>query len=322
MTQFKELAKDFVTSYFGVRETFFETAWKVVNKNYDKLATEAMHGAELSTLGSPLGIAGPERSEAVKAIVVFVGAERELQSGATGPELSAAVERLCKRYELNERVSDQILHRMEDLVKEMERLLQAAAETRKPGPSGTSAGAGAAGQTDYLVFLSHPSGVGVVRRDATEHDLQEKWLSEKLKRDIFVYSRTVYARFTQDDDGECAPELIEPDENVFKLLVIFLRQKDTPLPAYELYQRVWADSAHHDPRLSEPDATLMQRLKGAVSQLREVFEGVKGFRIPPARGRQRQSAGSYYLLEGDFTFCLIYPKHEDRKYLIDQGHSV
>jgi hypothetical protein len=106
----RELAKDFVIANFGVRESFFNTAWDVLSNRYGEIRSAAGQNP-LALLGQPLGIAGAEQSEAIKIIIIFVGADK-VATLQTTDELLATVRLLCEKYEASERNTREILSRL------------------------------------------------------------------------------------------------------------------------------------------------------------------------------------------------------------------
>src|ERR1044071_8714792 len=93
----KQLAQDFVISHFGVREDFFATAWDIVSANYDRIQSTAFSGSDFGLSGRPLGIAGVEQSEAIKVVIIFVGADRQVSLTSGAQEWVNLIQSLCEK---------------------------------------------------------------------------------------------------------------------------------------------------------------------------------------------------------------------------------
>ena len=285
MMDIKAIAKEFVTSFYQLPHSLAETAWDTVSQNYESMRPGG-RSAVGPRLGAPLGIAGPEDSDAVRAVIIFVGADRIIESGFSSAEVVAVFQKLCRHFEESERTTQEILAFVRQC---------AAADGIRRSVSSPS------GEPKYKVFLSHPSGVRSIEAEATEDELQERYLHQKLTVDIFVYGRTVFGRPARHAT-EQTDRAVDLDENVFRLLVLFLKYKDLRLPVAALYGRAWGIPAER--RFGSLDAGMMNNLKRGVSDLRRAFEDVENFRIPPAYGRGRYKT-VFYMLRGQFQFCLM-----------------
>ena len=175
----------------------------------------------------------------------------------------------------------------------------------------------------YKVILSSKNGVATeTPLEATAQEVQDKFLKEKIKRNIFIFNRSVFKRVRMLE-GDHEKKNVVPmnlDDNVFRLLILFLRYKDEPLSALALYHVAWKDSAEYDEKAAVIDAIMMGRLKQAVTQLRREFEDVNGFCIPPALGRGKRK--TEYLLQGHFSFCVIYDRNDEKKYTLPAEKAV
>ena len=66
----KDMAREFITSSYGVSGRFFDTAWDLVSSHYEELRPDELPEG-LPRSGTPLGIAGPEDSESVRAVIIL-----------------------------------------------------------------------------------------------------------------------------------------------------------------------------------------------------------------------------------------------------------
>lgn len=76
-----------------------------------------------------------------------------------------------------------------------------------------------------------------------------------------------------------------------------------------LYHKAWEKSREHD-RDAVP-ADIMNGLKTAIGKIRSIFEGVKNFHIPHARG-------GGYTCKGNFKFCIVLKKSSDQWYSLEK----
>jgi len=161
----------------------------------------------------------------------------------------------------------------------------------------------------YVVFLSQPSGVGVlVDKDTkTKDQIQKKYLNKKEGYDIFIYEQTAYRK--TKNQGKANMAIISLDRNILRLLVLFLIYKNSRITYEKLYGKAWSVKYRDADAAKKMDAVVMNNLKTAVTELRNEFECIKGFCIPHARD-------GGYICEGDFKFCLVLKNSTSRQYTL------
>lgn len=121
----RQIAKEFVISFFGIKEDFFNTAWDFINQNYDKMSSRTISRKDLRQLSRPLGIVGEEQQGALLAVLIFVDAVKQVRITGRTQDLIAAIQGASKKYEAQERMTEEILNRIkkfepEEMVKEPE----------------------------------------------------------------------------------------------------------------------------------------------------------------------------------------------------------
>lgn len=164
----------------------------------------------------------------------------------------------------------------------------------------------------YIAYLSNPP-IGTKRKIISENEFESDYLQQIDDYDVFVYHRSVIKKVKKRSFGgwEDRTPNIELDENTFRLLVLFLKYKDINLPYWEIYNKAWQGSAYHAADAESNHACMMNSLKNAVSKLRGIFEDVKEFKIPHARG-------GGYTCQGDFKFCVIQNESNDNLFTLDK----
>lgn len=164
-------------------------------------------------------------------------------------------------------------------------------------------------KAEYVIFLSRPSGIGVIRKPEKEKSIHKKYLEKKKNYDIFVYEQTVYRKVT--DKAKVNMVIMGLDRNIQNLLILFLKYKNTRIPYEKLYGKAWEESITRDDNAAlKMDAVVMNRLKTAITDLRNEFEYIRGFSIPHARAEG-------YICEGDFKFCVVLKKSTNDWYTLE-----
>jgi len=111
----RQIAKEFVISYFDVRENFFDTAWDFVNVNFDRISSVATSAKGMDTIGGPLAFGGREEQGAVKAILIFADGFREMPLKSDFSDLVDSVREACSKYKAEARLTDEILKKVTSL---------------------------------------------------------------------------------------------------------------------------------------------------------------------------------------------------------------
>lgn len=310
----KDIAQEFITSYFNVRGDFFDTAWDFVSANFDKISSLASSSEGIKSIGGPLAFGGHEEQGAVKAILIFADGFRELPLKSDLSDFVDSVRTACGKYHAEVRLTEEILKKVSSLENRIAKFM-------KPELPIRAVVSGKEEKAEYVIFLSHSSGVGAVRDEKTEKAIQKDYLNKKEGYDIFIYGRTVYKKIKikSGDRTEQNIVSVDLDENVFNLLLIFLIYKDKPIFALPLYHKACEGSREHKSEAISA-VQIMDDLKQAVSQLRLSFEDVEGFDIPRARGKRDRRGGTYFL-RGKFKFCAIVEKTLLNNYILPEGQQ-
>lgn len=161
---------------------------------------------------------------------------------------------------------------------------------------------------DFVVYLPTSTGIGTEISEISEHKIRKEYLQKKNDYSIFIYTRNVFIKA-----GKELKSLEQMDERIYKLLVIFLRQKDRLIPPIPLYRKAWADSHSRIPRI-EGENDVSPYLKSSISELRNLLESVPDFKITKPRFQG-------YTCKGKFRFCVIIPKAEEKKYILSEAEE-
>lgn len=160
----------------------------------------------------------------------------------------------------------------------------------------------------YAVYLSKEKGIGTSTIEATKNKVDKEYLSGKENYDIFIYTRSVYSKKRDVRTGKRAVSLVELDQRMYVLLVLFLKYKDSSLNVFALFKKAW----EHVPKNYDgrPDyKRTMEYLKSTISELKSKI-GVDALEIK----KPRNSEG--YICSGSFKFCVIIDKSQSDKYIL------
>lgn len=156
---------------------------------------------------------------------------------------------------------------------------------------------------DYVVYLSSSTDIWPeIILDISKKEIEKKYLPNKNNYSIFIYKGKVFVK-----SGK-ALKPIKISGIPYRLLIIFLRQKGQPLDSINLYNAAWAWQ-RRDIQVKKTDKAFSNCLKSQINKLKTLLNDVPDFRIPSER-----NCG--YACEGKFQFCVIVPKHENRKYIV------
>ena len=297
----REIAKEFIESYFAVPAGFFDTAWDFVNTNYEKLSSLAFSKGTKALEGA-MSFGGDEERGAVKAILIFADGFKEVDFEGDVSNIVSSVRNACSKYNAEARLTKEILEKVSSLENRIAKFM-------KPVEKGKSLPKGSA-EVDtkgYVIYLATSTGIGTEMSDISEKMIREDYLSKKNNYPIFIYTRNVFVKIGKELKS------IQMDERIYKLLVIFLRQKDLLIPPIPLYRKAWAGSFYEFPSIRD-ERDVSGPLKSAISELRAILKDVQNFEITKARFEG-------YICKGKFQFCVIILKTEEKKFILSDAQD-
>ena len=297
----KQLAKEFVLPYFSLRESFFNAAWDYVNSNFEKIssAVSSSDNAALAKVGGPLAFGGSEERGALKAILIFADGFKELPLEGDFSSLVGSIKSACSKYHAEEGLTKEILKKVSSLENRIEKFM-------KPQVKGKAVVHDEIEKEGYEIYLPSKRGIGTESLVATRGRVEKLYLANKEDYDIFVYTRSVYAKKRVERTRKYGLAFVELDQRMYILLVLFLKYKDSSLDIFALHKRAW----DHVPKDYEGrlDYTItMEHLKSAISELKAKVN-VDALEIK----KPRNSEG--YICIGNFKFCVIIDKSQSGKY--------
>ncbi len=298
MLDTREIAKDFVTSYYKVNQGFFDAAWDVVNANLPAISSSAGSAEKLKSFGGALAFGGEEEHGAVKAIIIFADGFKEMPLEGDFSSLVDSIKSACGKYHAEEGLTREILKKVNSLENRIEKFLKPQAKAKVAQDKNDVA--------DYEIYISKDRGIGAESLEASKNSVEKIYLKNKEDYDIFVYTRSVYSK--KKDFRVKKPSLvfIELDQRIYILLVLFLKYKDSSLDIFALHKKAWDHvSKDYDGR-PDYDKT-MKHLKSAISELKAKVN-IDALEIK----KPRNSDG--YICIGNFRFCVIIDKSQSGKY--------
>lgn len=159
----------------------------------------------------------------------------------------------------------------------------------------------------FVLYLPTSTGIGTEISAISEKKIRKEYLQKRNDYSILVYTRRVFVKIRK----ELKP--LPMDERIYRLLVIFLRQKDMVIPPIPLYRKAWADSPSKIVSITD-ERDVSPYLKTAISELRSILKNVPDFEITKARFQG-------YICSGKFQFCAIIPKAEEKKYVLSEAEE-
>lgn len=304
----KQLAKEFVLPYFNLRESLFNAAWDYVNANFEKVSDVLISDSGLTPekTGIPLSFGGEEQRGAVKAIIIFADGFKEMPLDGDFSSLVDSIKSACSKYHAEEGLTKEILKKVNSLENRIEKFLKPQAKNRAGIESKK------ADLEGYLIYLPTSSGIGSDIADISEKKIRDEYLQKKNNFEIFIYTRNIFVKSGKELKS------IQMDERIYRLLVIFLRQKDMLIPPIPLYRKAWAEAPLKITDITDED-DVSPYLKASISELRALLKYVSDFEVTKARFQG-------YICKGKFKFCVIILKSDDKKYTLSEaeeqeGHS-
>lgn len=300
MKELKEIAREFVTSYFNIRNDFFDTAWDFVNVNFDRISSVATSAEGMKTIGGPLSFGGREEQRSVKAILIFADGFREMPLKGDFSDLVDSVKGACTKYKAEAKLTEEILKKVTSLENRITKFMKPQGKAKTVAKD--------TGKVDYDVYLSNEEGIGTESLEAEKSKVDKVYLVGRENYDIFVYTRSVYAKKKNEKTRNCKLVFVELDQRMYVLLILFLRYKDSSLNVFALHKKAW----DHVPKdyAGRPDyKKTMEYLKSTISELKSKI-GVYALEIK----KPRNSEG--YTCSGNFKFCVIIDKSQSDKYIL------
>ncbi len=159
----------------------------------------------------------------------------------------------------------------------------------------------------YVIYLPTSSGIGTDISGISEKKIREEYLQKKNDYDVFVYTRNVFVKSGREMKS------LQMDERIYRMLVIFLRQKDMLVPTIPLYRKAWVEAPLKITAIRD-DSDVAPYLKSSISELRSILTNVPNFEITKARFQG-------YICKGKFKFCAIILKSEEKKYILSEAEE-
>ena len=300
--EYKDIVREFVTSHFNVKGDFFDTAWDFITSNWEKVSSLASSSKGMQLIGGPLAFGGDEERGAVKAILIFADGFKEVDFEGDVSNIVSSVRNACSKYNAEARLTKEILEKVSSLENRIAKFMRPV-EKGKSLPKGSAE----VDTKGYVIYLPTLTGIGTEMSDISEKMIREDYLSKKNNYPIFIYTRNVFVKIGKELKS------IQMDERIYKLLVIFLRQKDLLIPPIPLYRKAWAGSFYEFPSIRD-ERDVSGPLKSAISELRAILKDVQNFEITKARFEG-------YICKGKFQFCVIILKTEEKKFILSDAQD-
>jgi len=300
--EIKDIAREFITSYFDIRGDFFDTAWDFVNANFDKISSVASSSQGVKNIGGPLAFGGDEEQGAVKAILIFADGFREMPLKSDMSDFVDSVKTACGKYHAEARLTEEILKKVTSLENRISKFM-------KPQKKGKAVVKDKEDEDikGYVIYIPTSTGIGTEISDISEKKIREEYLSKKNNYPIFIYTRNVFIKSGRELKS------MQMDERIYRLLVIFLRQKDMLIPPIPLYRKAWAEAPLKITDITDEN-DVSPYLKASISELRALLKDVPDFEITKARFQG-------YICKGKFKFCAIILKSEEKKYILSEAEE-
>lgn len=298
---FKSAAIKFTEAYYPQWTGRADRIWKMlVSINVDNRLSLF---SQIDNIGDALGIAGdadPEFKEYMAGVAVFAFMCRdgEIKESADSTGLKKRVS-LIPFGDMTPRLKAKI----ESVIEEM---FSVSVKFSQQNTVQLHS------EKEFTLYLSRENGFGSKRVLVDEEKLHSKYLSDKTIFDIVIYKENVEIKSRQpyknSDEFGFLP--IEMHAYITKLLILFLKFKNDPITALNLYHCAWKESPQYNSGFSD-HADVIEEVKSGVSILRKKMEPLANFIIPAA---SRNS--NTYVCKGDFKFCLVHSADRDPLYTL------
>lgn len=299
MKELSDIAKEFVTSHFGVPDEFFYSTWEFINSNFDKISSLASSPNGMKSMEGVMSFGGTEEKGAVKAILIFADGFKELPLKGDFSDIVSSIKSACDKYHAEEGLTREILKKVSTLENRIAKFM-------KPEMPARAIARGKERGEDYEIYLYKEKGIGASTIQASKSEVDKAYLANKGDYDIFVYTRSVYSKRRDERTRKLGLSLVELDQRMYVLLVLFLKYKDSSLNVFALHKKAWEHvPKDYDGRLDYKRT--MEYLKSAVSELKAKLN-VDALEIK----KIRNSEG--YICSGDFKFCVIIDQSQSDKY--------
>jgi hypothetical protein len=297
----REIAREFIISYFNIRGDFFDTAWDFVNANFGKISSLASSSQGIKNIGGPLAFGGDEEQGAVKAILIFADGFREMPLKSDMSDFVDSVRTACGKYHAEARLTEEILKKVTSLENRIAKFMRPEVKGKLIAKEKEQELEG------YVIYLPTSSGIGTDISGISEKKIREEYLQKKNDYDVFVYTRNVFVKSGREMKS------LQMDERIYRMLVIFLRQKDMLVPTIPLYRKAWVEAPLKITAIRD-DSDVAPYLKSSISELRSILTNVPNFEITKARFQG-------YICKGKFKFCAIILKSEEKKYILSEAEE-
>ena len=280
--EIKDIAREFIISYFNIREGFFDTAWGFVNANFDKISSLASSSQGIKNLGGPLAFGGHEEQGAVKAILIFADGFREMPLKSDLSDFVDSVRTACNKYHAEARLTEEILKKVTSLENRVAKFM------RPELPIETVA-KGKEEENDYELSSS-----GRKKKSVTAERAEE--IRRKngigLKNEIFIDDERKEVFFNK--------KLIDEFQGqMYSMLKHFVMNEGVGGDKETVYEEVWQDKT---------GAVAEDSMSGAVDTTISRFRGIlKKHKICDVETRSEGvfSSRRIYILKPMPSYCIL-----------------
>lgn len=117
MKSIRDLAKTIIIATFGIRESYFESAWDILITHIEKQSSNVADSTlYYRRLIGPLGIQGEDSHNALLAILIFADSSMRVQHLNDKAAILDAIRSASRRYEAHNRLTNDILNAVKRLL--------------------------------------------------------------------------------------------------------------------------------------------------------------------------------------------------------------
>ena len=275
--ELRNIAKNFVTSYFHINDEFFDTAWDFINANYDKIHEDiALGKSKIEKSIIPLSFVGETGNQAVKAVFIFATGFKEVNlTGDIAKNVLISVQDACKQYvaetRLTRRILEVIKSNQEKITNFFEEKQEVLTVKKKP---------------EYEIWGPNKDYAGCTKLESLDReDLEKKFEELKRKYKLLVDDRynALYVDRKKIDEIKIhrvdkKTEKVKYEQVVIKfakyeLLLWFLKNRDVLSNSEKLYRVGWSYVWENIEIMDLPDKYI-ESVKNEISILNAIFKAV------------------------------------------------
>lgn len=279
MLDTREIAKDFVTSYYKVNQGFFDAAWDVINANLPAISSSAGSAEKLKSFGGALAFGGEEEHGAVKAIIIFADGFKEMPLEGDFSSLVDSIKSACGKYHAEEGLTKEILKKVNSLENRIEKFL-------KPGMPIKSI-ARLKEDKEYELLSSGKKVVLLVSLKA-EEIRGKRGLGTKNEIFIDDERKDVFVRRKSAEEFK---------DLMYALLFHFVINSGVGGDTERLYIAVWGDAVAAEDNRD-------QAVQQAVKRFRIILKNYN-LGIVPELSKSRYAASKTYVMKPRPNYCIL-----------------